>query len=410
MAGLSSIRPIMAAAWTCAAIMIALPNAALAAQTDKVLYAFKGTGQGDGASPYGGVIDKAHNFYGVTLFGGGSCDCGTVYKLAPDGTETVLHIFAGGSDGSYPYEDRLVLDGSGNLYGTAEIGGGSGCGGSGCGVIFKIASDGTETILYPFTGGTDGGDPVSGLTVDASGNLYGTTSGYGAHRKGTVYEFTTGGVLTTLYAFCALANCTDGATPDATPTLDNAGDVYGTTVLGGTDGKGTVWKLTSGGAESVLYSFCSQQNCADGASPTGGVSLYQKTYVVGVTPYGGSTACSQGCGVGFEVNTSGGEAGAYPFCSQTNCADGSLPHATPIIGTDGTLYGAATGGGRYGYGVIYKFTVAGKLGVLYNFAGGVGGPDGAAPYGSLYMDKKGRIYGTTVDGGSGDGTVFKLGR
>jgi uncharacterized repeat protein (TIGR03803 family) len=159
---------------------------------EKLLYVFKGGT--DGASPHGGVIaDRNGNLYGTTLYGGGGpCaqsqikGCGTVFELHRDGTETVLHAFAGGADGSYPYAG-LIPDGDGNLYGTTSAGGtGTGCSG-GCGTIFKIAPDGTETVLYIFTNAT-GATPYAGLIRDRKGNLYGAASAGGAFNAGVVFE------------------------------------------------------------------------------------------------------------------------------------------------------------------------------------------------------------------------------
>lgn len=156
--------------------------------TETVLHSF--AGGTDGANPGGPVIrDAAGNLYGTTIVGGAGF--GTVFKLDKTGKETVLYSFAGGTnDGAYPYESRLVRDATGNLYGTTLYGGGTGCGGSGCGTVFKVDPSGKETVLYSFTGGTDGGAPWVGLYRDKVGRLYGPTSSGGANNCGTVFKLT----------------------------------------------------------------------------------------------------------------------------------------------------------------------------------------------------------------------------
>jgi uncharacterized repeat protein (TIGR03803 family) len=221
--------------------------------TETVLHAFAGAAAGDGCFPYAGLIaDSAGNFYGTTVVGGSAaCDsgfgCGTVFRVAPDGTETVLHAFAGGSDGMNPL-GGLVADPSGNLYGTTQAGG-ENCN-PGCGTAFKVATDGTETILHIFVGGSDGSFPNAGLALDKTGNLYGATQSGGSTRCrkrpgcGTVFELTSNGTETILHSFEAHKS---GVAPLA-PVLDKGLSVFGTTYLGGnTDacshGCGVVFKL-----------------------------------------------------------------------------------------------------------------------------------------------------------------------
>jgi len=183
----------IAAVW--AVLAAAAAGGALAAPVETVLYSFRG-GPSDGANPLGGLIaDSSGNLYGTTTGGGApGCSffniafgCGVVFKLSPSGTETVLHTFTGsdgGSDGAIPTAG-LIADSSGNLYGTAPLGGGARCyGGFGCGVVFKVSPGGTETVLYSFKGGSDGGGPRADLIADSSGNLYGTTPAYGALGSG----------------------------------------------------------------------------------------------------------------------------------------------------------------------------------------------------------------------------------
>lgn len=259
-----------------------------------VLHSFRGGDDGDG--PWGIIADKAGDFYGVTSNGGGSgCSphpgCGSVFKLARGG-EKILYAFAGGSDGAYP-NSGLIMDGAGNFYGTTSDGGQT-CPyrNDGCGTVFKVSPDGTETVLYRFCSEADcidGYQPEAGVIRDKSGNLYGTTSGGGAtNYYGTVFRLAADGTETVLYSFCSMANCRDGRYPGAGVIADRNGNFYGTTNAGGNDrsdcfnGCGTVFKLTPGGSETVLHSF---SDAPDGAKPsfagllrdTGG-NLYGTTY------------------------------------------------------------------------------------------------------------------------------------
>lgn len=217
--------------------------------TESVLHEFAGA---DGLYPEAGVVaDAGGALYGTTSGGGSGCDtgCGVVFKLTPNRsqyTETVLHEFAGGDDGSYPYA-QLLLDKRGNLFGVTAEGGGSGCNGNGCGVVFEMKHAGTaysESVLHAF-GGADGSDPVATLLFGTRGELYGTTSSGGLYGKGTVftmkptpssYEFSS------LYSFCTLAKCADGETPLGNVVL-HYNTIYGTTWEGGIKGAGTVYEL-----------------------------------------------------------------------------------------------------------------------------------------------------------------------
>ena len=186
-----------------AGVVFKLAPNGTAGWTETVLHSFTGFPT-DGALPYAGLIaDSAGNLYGATT-GGGASGQGVVFKLAPDGTETVLHAFTGGSDGAYPGVGPLIADSAGNLYGTTT-GGGGGPGASGQGVVFKLAPNGTggwtESVLYSFTGGSDGGQPFYGsLIADGAGNLYGTTVGGGASGAGVVFKLSGTGFVTTTLA------------------------------------------------------------------------------------------------------------------------------------------------------------------------------------------------------------------
>ena len=210
--------------------------------------------------PMGGVVrDASSNLYGTTA-GGGANSQGTLYKLTSAGAETTLHTFTGGTDGGRPWES-LVMDSLGNLYGTATDGGNVQCVIQaypyvGCGTVFKVSSTGTETVLHTFAGGTDGAYPMSALVMDGLGNLYGTTY-RGAYGYGTVYKISSSGVETVLYSF---TGGTDGAYPWATLVQDAQGNLYGTAAWNGAGGGGTVYKLTPTAATTTTTTLTSSAN------------------------------------------------------------------------------------------------------------------------------------------------------
>jgi uncharacterized repeat protein (TIGR03803 family) len=263
----------------------------------RLLYDFcaqSNVGCADGYWPYAGlIIDAAGNLYGTTAYGGDtSCysglGCGTAFKLAPDGTETVLYSFCQGqqsncTDGYVP-TTGLVMDAAGNLYGTTPSGGTNNSG-----VVFKLAPDGTETVLYSFRQQSDcldGGYPYAGLVMDAAGNLYGTTKYCGGSNIGVVFKLAPDGTETVLYSFGAQGGG-DGGYPVAGLVMDAAGNLYGTTAYGGAFGQGVVFKLAPDGTETVLYSFCAQSGCADGANPVAGLVMDAAGNLYGTTVYGG---------------------------------------------------------------------------------------------------------------------------
>ena len=335
------------------------------AETYSVLYVF--TGGADGANPQAPLrLDSAGNLYGTTTFGGsGVCSpygtCGVVFKLDSTGTETVLHSFTGyPTDGANPYSG-VIRDSAGNLYGTAAFGGltSSTCSPNGCGVVFRLDASGKETVLYSFAGGADGSQPDASLIRGLAGNLFGTTS---------------------------------------------FGGVTGVCVFG----CGVVFKVNlTTRTEKVLYTFTGG---TDGGGPTGNLIRDPAGNFYGTTAIGGLTSsiCYQGCGVVFKLDPIGTETVLYRF---TAGADGEAPAAGLIRDSTGNLYGT-DGTGGLGLGVVFKLSPNGKLTVLHTFTGGSDG--GHAN--SLIRDSAGNLYGTTFDGGDktstcstyGCGVVFKL--
>jgi len=283
---------------------------------EKILYRFTGPPADGEFAESSVILDNSRNIYGTTAVGGdGACDggvvsCGTVYMVTPGGKESILHSFTGAPDGQEPMQP-LTVDASGALYGTTYYGGQSACGSDpfGCGVVFKLtpAEDGTwnESVLYRFTGGTDGEFPSSALTVDAEGNIYGTTnaggdlSGCEGGGCGTIFKISKAGQFSVLYSFTGEA---DGANPDGNLLLDAHGNLYGTAGGGGNTtcpyGCGNIFKLTPSGHLVVLHTF----NSIQGDTPAGGQIFDDRGTLYGVTIYGGNGPCGGGCGTIYKFS------------------------------------------------------------------------------------------------------------
>jgi uncharacterized repeat protein (TIGR03803 family) len=388
---------------TCAmalALMLGFAAVSLAqAQTLIVLYSF--TGGADGTQPNGLVRDSAGNLYGTARYGGdlncnGRQGCGTAFKLDQTGALTLLHTFVGGADGSVP-EGTLLLDAAGNLFGTTVYGGNIYCGNSGgCGTVFKLNAAGKKNVLYAFPNSLEASLPGGGVIEDANGNLYGTTAwGGGATcvNCGTVFKLrTTGGTFTLLHTF---KGGTDGQLPYAGLLRDGAGNLFGTTYLGGSFNGGTAFKIDSVGKETVLHSFGSSP---DGIDPIAGV-VADGVNLYGSTPNGGAYSV----GAVFKLDKSGNETVLHSFGAQT---DGVQPDGPLVHDAAGNLYGVTFSGGEFGYGTVFKIDMTGKETILHSFGGGV---DGLGPDTGVILDTAGNVYGTTLSGGAfGNGTIFKI--
>jgi uncharacterized repeat protein (TIGR03803 family) len=264
----------------------------------------------------------------------------------------------------------------------------------------------TFTVLYAFTGGTDGGTPYAGLIQDTAGNLYGTTYGGGGYAEGALFKLDKTGKETVLYSFGGV----NGEHPYAGLVRDSAGNLYGTTTEGGSSKCGVVFKVDKSGKETLLYSFTGAGG--DGANPYAGLVRDTAGNLYGTTSGGGSSSCSGGCGVVFKVDNSGKETVLYSFTGTDG--DGANPWAGLILDARGNLYGTTVYGGAYDEGTVFKLNNTDKESVLYSF----GGVYGANPYGGLVRDAAGNLYGTTFNGGEysecygggdeGCGVVFKL--
>ena len=310
------------------------------------------------------------------------------------GTETVLYAFAGGAtDGADP-QGTLALGSSGTLYGTTYRGGTDGLG-----TVYQLGSAGGETVLYSFAGGaSDGADPRGSLIIDSAGNLYGTTSGGGASGLGTVYEVSPTGAQTVLYSFAG--GTTDGEVPLGHLVMGSGGSLYGTTSTGGAYDLGTVFRISLGGVETVLYSFAGTTT-HDGAYPRAGLIMDGSGDLYGTTSAGGT----YDLGTVFEISASGTETVLHSFAGGTT--DGSDPNGSLLLGSSGSLYGTTSTGGAYDLGTVFKLSPDGTEVLLHSFAGGT--TDGSSPKAGLIVDSAGNLYGTTSAGGvNDDGTVYEL--
>ncbi len=303
--------------------------------TETVLHSFGGAG--DGWNPTARVVlDSAGNLYGTTAYGGAK-GYGTVFKMDAPGNETILHSFAGGSDGANP-NAGLVADTAGNFYGTTQYGG-RGCDGHGCGTVFRISPASVETVLYRFADGEDGASPLGGVALDSSGSIYGTTWLGGIHSFGTVFCLSPSGKERVLHSF---AGGNDGANPMAAPVLDAAGNMYGTTSAGGPY-FGTVYMVDAAGNESILYRFTGG---SDGAYPYSHLLVDASGNLYGTVSQSG---IANG-GTVFEL--SGGSLTVlYGFLGTS---DGAVPMGGLISDTAGNLYGTAVQAGTYGWGSVFE--------------------------------------------------------
>jgi uncharacterized repeat protein (TIGR03803 family) len=390
-------------------VLYAMMAAALPAQTYTSLLNFADP---DGASPKWALVQGTNgDLYGTTAAGGaGGDDPGTVFKITPGGTLTSLYSFcsqSGCTDGFAP-AGGLVLATNGDFYGVTYSGGAN-CGS--CGTVFRITPSGTLNTIYSFCSQTDcadGKNPNAGLVQATNGDLYGITSYGGNTNQGTVFKITPSGALTTLVSF----NGADGLFPSAALIQATNGYLYGTTSSGGANcaqGCGTVFRMTPSGALTTLYSFCSQTNCTDGEYPSGPLVQAANGNLYGTTELGGAN----GKGTIFEITTGGTFTTIYSFCSQSGCTDGTDPQGALVQAEqNGDLYGTTAFGGQScgsdGCGTIFKITPSGTLTTLFrNFCAQTGCP--RLPYGGLVQYTSGEFFGTTFSGGTGSaGTVFTL--
>jgi uncharacterized repeat protein (TIGR03803 family) len=388
------------------------------AQTESVIYNFKG-GTSDGSVPYSGLLmDSSGNFYGTTT-AGGTYGKGIVYKLSPSGfgwIETVLYNFGGLLDGRNP-ESGLVQDSLGNLYGTTPYGGQF----LNNGTFFEITPGvrWTETGLYSFPGGNGGRTPydLGKLVTDSRGKFYGTAEAGGANGQGLVFKMSISGGIATesvLYNFDNYPGHLDGSSPYAGLIMDALGNLYGTTYLGGsgTCGNecGTVFELTPQDdgtwTEGIIHNF--NGGSSDGEEPYGGLVMDRYGNLFGTTSRGGL----YNYGTVFELIPGGhGIWTELVIHSFGGPGEGITPWGDLVIDSNRNLYGTTEFGGVNGHGTLYELSPFGGIfwrqSMLYSFKGYPS--DGGYPVGALIMDSSGSLYGTASSGGAHQyGTVFKL--
>ncbi|HEX8814297.1 MAG TPA: choice-of-anchor tandem repeat GloVer-containing protein [Terriglobales bacterium] len=388
------------------------------AGSENVLFSFAGAGEPN--SPYAGLVfDKSGNLYGTTVLGGTS-NQGTVFELTPNSngswTQTVLYNFTGAADGGQPH-GSLILDSSGSLYGTTNYGGNSNCS-SGCGTVFELvpgAGGWTESVLYAFTGASDGREPYARLLFDSAGNLYGTTLQGGNITSacsvgcGTVFELAPASGTWSESVLYAFQGGTDGASPYSGLIFDSKGNLYGTTSAGGKDASGVIFKLSpASGAwtERVLHGF---DGGGDGQYPYGDLIADASGNLYGTAYQGGA----RGDGVVFELQHESGQ-----WLLNVLHAFSDAPAGNPVAGltldVSGNVYGTTMLGATEsscagGCGALFELLpVSGSWQYKLVHTFGRGG-DGYRPSGDLVFDSSGNIYGTTQAGGATNaGMVFEI--
>jgi uncharacterized repeat protein (TIGR03803 family) len=416
-----------------------VPNA-VNAQTFSVIHTF--TGGTDGGIPIAGLtIDSAGNLYGTTVGGGmrkpacgGSFGCGVVFKLSQHNGSWVLstlYQFRAGNDGAGPVS-RVIFGPNGRLYGTTEVGGIGCTDNTGCGTVFSLAPpitvcrsiicSWTETVLYRFTGASDGANPLSEVVFDRAGNLYGTTFGGGLvncyvppQGCGVVYELSPSQGNWTQTALYRFTGGVDGGNPQSEVVFDNPGNIYGTTLDYG-NCCGTVFELTPNGSqwtENTIYSFTGG---FDGGAPSAGLTFDQSGNLYGAASSGGDD--NGGTAFTLVRDPGGWNYGRlYGAFQNPNGYDLNGPSSTLVYDrSTGNLYGTTWGDGPLNFGSVFRLTQSGgnwTYTSLYDFTGG---SDGAHPYGRVVLDSHGNLYGTAEAGGvggcSGDdfgcGVVYKI--
>jgi uncharacterized repeat protein (TIGR03803 family) len=413
------------------ALLAFAPADAASAGTLKTLHSFcNATNCADGNNPHAGlVMDDSGNLYGTTEQGG-KYNSGLVFKLIPNAkktkyTEHILKNFCAKtncSDGGFP-QTGLIMDTDGNLYGTT--GGGGKYGG---GAIFKmrpLANGWAYSVIHSFcrqANCTDGDEPTAGLAYagqaagafwNSTTPLFGTTYVGGSNNRGVVYKLSfngSGWAYQTIHSFSSGFH-------GGELMLDSSGNLIGTTLLGGTNSGGTIFRLASGSwSESTLYAFCAQTNCTDGAQPVGRLALDGSGNLFGTASVGGAGAhciAVNGCGVAFELTANGKYKVIDDFCSLAACKDGEIPSAgVVLVNAAGDLAGTTYEGGTGPGGTVFTLHHGSKWTetVIYNFCSAQNCTDGAGPVAPLIVDPQGNFYGTDAAGGAnGDyGTVFEV--
>jgi uncharacterized repeat protein (TIGR03803 family) len=364
--------------------------------TYSVLYAF-GASSVDAINPTNNIVLATDgNFYGTSRTGGANND-GAIFKMTSAGSETVLNSFSSSGTVGYgpDYNSGLIVGSDGNLYGMTSNGGGS----ANCGSVFKTSPAGVVTTVYTFAGPpSDGCSPHGRLVLGSDGNYYGMTYVGGANNKGTVFKITPT-QASPYYSESLLHSfgSGDGQYPMAGLVEGSPGIFYGVTESGGSSGNGAVITITSAGAENVLYSFAGFPT--DGGNSFSGLTLGPDGNFYGVTENGGTDLN----GVVFKITPAGVETVIHNFAGGT--ADGAAPNGSELVlGTDNNFYSTTINGGANSDGVLYKITPAGEVTLLHSFAGGADGASPTSSV--VINPSNGHVYGTTPNGGTNSGGIF----
>lgn len=390
----------------CAATFLLFAASFAHGQNFTLLHTFHCT---DGDSPYAGVtLGTDGNLYGTTSSQGSNPQAeGTIFKITTSGEFTTIHNFIGPNDGRSP-TSTPIQDAAGNLYGTTDNGGSVGLG-----VVWKITPDGHESIIHSFDRFTDGWIAPSDLVRDEQGNLYGVTSAggdpacagpFGLKGCGSVYKVDASGGLTVLHTF-------DGSPDDGSYAFgglirDSAGNLYGTNYADGLYEAGQVFKIDPSGNKTTVHDFDPGVN-NDGAYPDADLTVGPNGVIYGVAGNGGDmsvcTGTGPGCGVVFQIDGDGILSTIYSF--EGGHGDGSAPDGAVAFDAAGNLYGVTFTGGKDNKGTVYKLDTAGNETILHNFTGG---KDGFAPHGRIYVTADGIVYGAAGQGRFGCGTIYKI--
>lgn len=405
--GRRRIPPFAGALFIFTAIAL-MATAAWAASTTNLVYSFAGSTDGEYTDTEL-VRDSAGNLYGTSVQGG-TYGGGTVFQVTTAGVHTVLYNFTGGADGGEPYKG-VTLDAQGDLYGTAVTGGGGSCEG-GCGVVFKLTNSGgvwTQSVIHTFLGGTDGSGPGSPVSIDSHGNVYGTTPTGGAFGMGTVYQLKSGANGWKIRILHTFSGGADGGGGSAGRLLiDAAGNLFGACTVGGVHGFGTIFQMSFNQGSwkfTTLYAFRDQP---DGALPYGGLVMDKQGNLFGTTYYAGANDL----GTVYKLSYSNGTWTEKVLYSFKGGLDGASPISSLAADSAGNFYGTTSDGGAStcSCGVIFKMThtSSGKWGesVVYRFPGT---PNPGFAYNGMISGAGGTFYGATVHGGStNDGAIYEF--
>lgn len=329
----------------------------------------------------------------------GSADAAAASSL------TTLHAFCTDTqgarclDGMTPVSRLIEIDGQ--FYGTTSAGGANMLG-----TVFRVTADGMFATVHSFCEQDhcpDGARPGRFLARGPGGAIYGVTAGGGLADGGTVFRLSRGGAYTLVHRFCSEARCTDGLQP-VSVLFDGKGNLFGTAASGGTHGGGIAFAIDSGGTFRVIHNFCAESGCADGATP-GPLMRARNGSFYGTTLAGGRNHA----GTIFQMTPAGAVTILYAFCGANKCPDGRQPAGALVEGLGGNLYGATTQQGADNYGTIFQITPAGRLRTLHSFCAAPNCRDGATPTDGLVLGKDGSLYGTaSAGGGFYSGAVFRL--